>query len=111
MDKRVPTSNVLEDLLKAAPPGPVTLEWIMARLSERSFGIVILLIATLFAPIPFSQLIPAAVTALLAFAFLEEDGILLAVALGAAVLSLGITAITAWGTIEASLALSPGNGV
>lgn len=193
MDKRVPTSDVLENLLKAAPPDLVTLDWIVARLSDRSFGLVILLIAvvalvpgasplagillaiiafqmilgragpvlprfvarrrlstarlarlirrivpalrrierlvrprwhtpfeatkraigvvtlllsaTLFAPIPFSQLIPGAVTVLLAFAFLEEDGILLAIALAAAILSLLITAAAAWGTIEASLAL------
>lgn len=193
MDKRVPTSDVLENLLKAAPQDLVTLDWIVTRLNDRSFGLVILLIAvvalvpgasplagillaimafqmvlgrsgpalpgfvarrglstarlsrlirrvvpmlrrierlvrprwhtpfeatkraigvvilllsaTLFAPIPFSQLIPGGVTALLAFAFLEEDGILLAIALAAAILSLLITAAAAWGTIEASLAL------
>lgn len=72
MDKRVPTSEVLENLLKAAPPDLVTLDWIVARLSDRSFGLVILLIA---------------------------------VVLGAAILSLLVTAAAAWGTIEASLAL------
>jgi hypothetical protein len=193
MDKRVPTSDVLENLLKATPSDLVTLDWIVARLSDRSFGFVIRLIAivalvprasplagilraiiafqmilgqagpvlprfvarrhlsaarlarlirrtvpalqgierfrrprwctpfeatkraigvailllsaTLFAPIPFSQLIPGAVTVLLAFAFLEEGGILQAIALAAAILSLLITAAAAWGTIEASLAL------
>ncbi|MDA0703861.1 MAG: hypothetical protein O3A96_11595 [Proteobacteria bacterium] len=63
---------MLENLLKAAPPDLVTLDWIVARLSDRSFGLVILLIA---------------------------------VVLGAAILSLLVTAAAAWGTIEASLAL------
>lgn len=193
MEKRLPTSDVLEGLLETAPADTVTLAWIVDRLRDRSFGIVVLLIAvvalvpgisplagvllaviaaqmilgrpapalpgfvasrslstarltrlvgriapilrwierflrprwhtpfeatkraiggvtlllsaTLLAPIPFSHLIPATVTMLLAFAFLEEDGILLAIALGAAVVSLLITVAAAWGTIEASLAL------
>jgi hypothetical protein len=165
MEKRVPTSVVLEGLLQNAPLDCVTLDWIVDHLSERSFGIVMLLIAlvalipgasplagillatiafqmilarpgpilprnvaarrlstpqlarlcervvavlkrierlvrprrhtpfeatkraigfvilllsaTLLAPIPFSHVIPALVIMLLAFAFLESDGVLL----------------------------------
>ena len=186
---RVPTSVILEDLLRGAP-NDVTLEWIVANLKERSFGIVMLLIAlvglmpglspvagvllvipavqmilgrrepllprrlatrrlskarlgrnlarviplvrrmerivrprwgtpfemtkrvvglvvlllggTLFAPVPFSNIIPALAIMLLAFAFLEEDGMLLCIALAAAMISLVITAAAIWGTIEAS---------
>jgi len=184
---RVPTSVILEDLLRNAPTD-VTLEWIVANLRERSFGIVMLLIAllglvpglspfvgvllavpaiqmilgrrepllphrfatrrlskarlerslarviplvrrmerivrprwstpfemtkrvigfvilllggTLLAPIPFSNIVPALVVMLLAFAFLEEDGLLLCIALAAAVISLAITAAAIWGSIE-----------
>lgn len=41
---RVPTSDILENLLRDAPK-EVTLEWMVAHLRERSFGIVMLLIA------------------------------------------------------------------
>jgi hypothetical protein len=40
----VPTSAVLDTLLKDASEDYVTLEWLMAGLHERSFGIVILLL-------------------------------------------------------------------
>lgn len=186
---RVPTSVILEDLLRDAPRD-VTLEWMVANLRERSFGIVILLIgivglvpglspvagiiltipalqmmlgrrepvlprrlasrkiskawlgslvdrvipvlrrlerivrprwdqvfekaerivgvvmlllsATLLTPVPLSNVIPALVIMLLAFSLLEEDGILLCIALLAALISLAITAAAIWGTIELS---------
>ena len=186
---RVPTSVILEDLLRDAP-GEVTLAWFTATLHERSFGIVMLLIglvglvpgispvagvalavpavqmmlgrgepvlprrlatrriskqrlarilarvipvfrrlerlvrprwrtpfqatqravgfvifllgATLLAPVPFSHVIPALVIMLLAFAYLEEDGVMLSIALGAAVLSLAVTAAAIWGAVEVS---------
>ena len=57
--------------------------------TKRVLGLVILLLgATLLAPLPFSHIIPAVVVMLLAFAFLEEDGVLLCIALAAAVISL-----------------------
>ena len=69
-------------------------------------GIVILLLgATILAPIPFSHIIPAVVVMLLAFAFLQEDGVLLCIALAAAVISLSSTIAAVWGTIEGSLLL------
>ena len=193
MDRRVPTSAVLEGLLEDAPPDQVTLNWILDRLRARSFGIAMLMIAlvallpgaspimgillavpaiqmilarpapvlprfiagrrvssarlarligrvapvlkrmerlvrprlrtpfeatkrvvglvilllgaTLLTPIPFSHVIPALVVMLLAVALLEEDGVLLCLALVAAVISLSVTAAAVWGTIEASLLL------
>lgn len=189
---RVPTSVVLQALLRDAP-GEVSLEWIVAHLQERSFGIVMLLIAlvglvpgisplaalmlaipavqmmrgrgepvlprrlatrrlskerlgrilarlipilrwlerlvrprwptpfeatkrvvgfvilllgaTLLTPVPFSQVIPALVIVLLAFAFLEEDGVLLCIALTAALVSLAITAAAVWGAVEVAATL------
>lgn len=193
MTLRVPTSEILERLVREAPEGATTLAWIVAHLRERSFGIVMLLIGavglvpgasplvglllaipalqmmlghegpvlpgwiarravrtarlvrlleraipvlrrlerlvkprwatpfqatkrviggailllgvTLLAPIPFSQIIPALVVMLLAFAWLEEDGVLLALALGAALVSIAVTAAAVWGSVEAGLLL------
>jgi hypothetical protein len=190
---RVPTSEILDDLMRQAPAGETTLVWIVAHLRDRSFGIVMLLIGilalvpgisplagvllawpaiqmmlghegpvlpgpvarrrfstdrlvrvlaraarflarlerlvqprwtlpfettkrivgfiilllgiSLLAPIPFSQVIPAAVIILLAFAWLEEDGLLLILALVAALISIAVTAGAIWGTVEAGLLL------
>lgn len=190
---RVPTSEVLDDLMRQAPPGETTLAWIVAHLRDRSFGIVMLLIGilalvpgisplagvllawpaiqmmlghegpvlpgpvarrrfstrrlgrvlgrvipllvrlerlvrprwtlpfgttkrivgflilllglSLLAPIPFSQVIPAGVVILTAFAWLEEDGLLLVLALCAALASIAVTTAAVWGTVEATLLL------
>ena len=42
---RVPTSVVLEALLRDAPPDYVTIAWLLTSLHKRSFGLVMLLIA------------------------------------------------------------------
>ncbi len=191
--RRIPTSAILERLVRDAPADAVTLAWIVGQLRERSFGIVMLIVAlvglvpgaslfvgvllavpavqmmlghaepvlpgrvmarrvstarlarllerviplmkrlerivrprwttpfrttqrvvgfailllggTLLAPIPFSHVIPILTIVLLAFAFLEKDGVLLAIALGGALVSLAITAAAVWGTVEAGLAI------
>lgn len=184
----VPTSVVIENLLRKAPDDFVTLDWLIGELRERSFGIVMLVMAlialipggstfvgfllaypaiqmilarsgpmlpafiaerrvatarvagvfkratpvlkwlerfvrprwrtpfeatkrvvgfvilalapTLIWPFPFSHVIPSLVIGLLSLAYLEEDGVLLCVALAAAVLSLAITAATVWAGIR-----------
>lgn len=47
MPLRTPTSAVLDDLLGDAPAAQVTLDWLMSRLGDRSFGVVLLLFAVL----------------------------------------------------------------
>ena len=47
MTERAPTSVVLDDLLGHEVPVKVTLGWLMDRLGDRSFGIVLLLLALL----------------------------------------------------------------
>lgn len=189
VDMRIPTSVILEGLAREAPRGDVSPEWIIGNLRERSFGIVMLVIAlvglvpgaspfvgillavpaiqmmlghkgpvlprrvatrriptarlvrllervipvfrrmekivrprwgtpfeatkrvvglivlllgaTLLAPIPFTHVIPILAIMLLAFAFLEEDGVLLCIALGMAAISVTITAAAVWGAVEA----------
>jgi hypothetical protein len=188
VEERVPTSAVLDRLLEAAAADEVTLAWVIEQLQERSFGIVILLLAligllpgasliaaallavpaiqmmrarlepilptkvmqrrvrtprlawlvcrltpvlrrlervvrprwrlpptatkravggvillmsaTIASPVPFSQVIPLFVILLIAFAYLEEDGMLLCIGMVAALISCVITGATIWGAVE-----------
>jgi hypothetical protein len=66
-------------------------------------GFVILLrAATMIWPVPFSHIVPAVVIALIAFAYLEEDGALLGASLVGAVVSVCISATIVWATLEAA---------
>jgi len=183
----VPTSDVLRALVEAAPGERVSLDWLVVHLRERSFGVVMLLMAliglvpaasTIFAvlisipavqmilglprprlpgfvarrairtarlagmvrrispalrglerlirprwrtpfqatkrvlgvtilllgvsaasPVPFAHVLPLVTIMLIAFAYLEEDGVLLALALGTALISLAVTAAAVWGAV------------
>ena len=44
--QRTPSSRVLENLLRKAPNDHFTLGWVMSTLHQRSFGVVILFLAT-----------------------------------------------------------------
>lgn len=191
MPSHVPTSKILERLMQEAPTDRVTLGWILEHLKERSFGIVMLLIAlvgllpgaslfaglllfvpaiqmilgravpalprriaarkfsttrlerlvrrmipalrllervvrprwgihfetrkrvvgsvmlllgaTMLIPVPFSHVIPTLTIMLLAFAFLEEDGLLLVFAYFTALLSLVLSAAAIWSAVEVGL--------
>ena len=188
--QHAPTSVVLQNLLAAAPPEFVTFDWLVGELRERSFGLIMLLMAlvalipggstfmgilliypalqmvmarqspslprfiaarristprlalvikrtatvlervehfirprwrtpfqttkrvvglvvlalapTLAWPFPFSHIIPALVVMLISLAYLEEDGVLLVIGLGAAIVSLAITGLTVWAGISAT---------
>lgn len=72
------------------------------RATKRFVGLVILLLAaTLIVPFPLS-VVPTLVIALIAFAYLEEDGILLCISLAAALLSIAFTAGTVLAAIDAA---------
>jgi hypothetical protein len=69
--------------------------------TKRVVGLIVLLLAaTLFIPIPLSNIIPGALVMLAAFAYLEEDGILLCIALSVSIGSLAITAVEVWATLR-----------
>ncbi len=69
--------------------------------TKMAVGLVVLLLAaSLLAPIPLSNIIPALVIVLLSFAYLEEDGIALGIALVAAMASLAIAAATVWAALR-----------
>lgn len=63
---RIPTSTVLRELLLQAPDQTVTLGWLMDRLGDRSFGIVLLLLG-LLASLPGASGIVGVIIAVPAF--------------------------------------------
>jgi hypothetical protein len=70
------------------------------RSTRRVIGFVVILLAvTVLSPIPFAGIIPNLAIMLLALGLLEKDGVLLALALFAAAVSLAITTGTVWVTI------------
>jgi hypothetical protein len=74
----------------ASPPG-----W-----TKRSVGVALLAMAAmLLIPIPFSQFIPALVIGVIAIAYLEEDGLVLAVAMGMAAATVAAAGVLVWGAI------------
>jgi hypothetical protein len=73
------------------------------RTTKRLVGLIVLLLAaTLFSPLPFSQIIPALVIVSISFAHLEEDGVLLCISLAAGLLSLSVTAASLWAALSAT---------
>ncbi len=65
-------------------------------------GVVLLLAASLLAPVPLSNIPLALVIGLVAFAYLEEDGVLLSVALAVALVMLSIASVAAWEALSAT---------
>jgi hypothetical protein len=99
INRAIPVLRYLERFVRPRWPTPF-------KTTKRVVGLVILLLGmTLLAPIPFSQYIPTFVIMLLAFAYLEEDGVLLLIAIIASLLSIAITAGAVWGAVEAGLLL------
>jgi hypothetical protein len=66
--------------------------------TKRLVGIVVVVLsATLvFIPIPLSNVVPALVIALISLAYLEEDGVLLSIAVLATVIVMTVAAAAAW---------------
>ena len=63
-------------------------------------AVVVILNATLvFTPIPLSNVVPALVIALISLAYLEEDGLLLSIALLDAVVVLTVELALVWETV------------
>jgi hypothetical protein len=56
-ERRIPSSQVLADLLRQAPKDHVTLGWLLSALHQRSFGVVILFLGIL-ATAPIGSSVP-----------------------------------------------------
>jgi hypothetical protein len=66
-------------------------------------GVVLLLALSLFIPIPFSNMLPAFVIAMIALGYLERDGLLLALSLIAGSIAAVIASIGVYGAVLAAL--------
>ena len=62
--------------------------------------VVILSCTVVLAPIPLTSVVPALVIALISLAYLEEDGLLLLIALVAAVIVLTVAGLAVWETVH-----------
>jgi hypothetical protein len=113
-DRRLPTRYlvrvgaravpILQYLEKAVyPRWPTTFE-----VAKRFIGFMVLLLTAmlLLTPVPLSNVAPAIVTALISFAYIEEDGLLLCSALLAAVVLIGVASAAVWGTIVSAVLIS-----
>jgi hypothetical protein len=68
--------------------------------TKRVVGLVVLLLsALLLAPVPMIHVVPAFVVALISLAYLEEDGVLLSIALLTAFILLGVAGVAVWETV------------
>ncbi|RJF88108.1 exopolysaccharide biosynthesis protein [Oleomonas cavernae] len=92
----IPALRWLERFVRPRWPTPF-------QATKRVIGVVVLLLGLgLFVPIPLSN-VPVGLTIILvAFAYLEEDGVLLALSLAAALVLFAVGGVALWGTIEAT---------
>jgi hypothetical protein len=95
VQRAVPVLRNLEKIIR--PRWRASLE-----ATKRLDGVIILILsATLvFSPIPFSNIVPAFVIALISLAYLEQDGLLLSIALVAAVIVTTVAAAAVWEMIR-----------
>jgi hypothetical protein len=94
VQRAVPVLRYLEKFIHPRWPTPLDATKLLVG------AIVVLLnITLLFTPLPLSNVVPALVIALIALAYLEEDGLLLALALLASVIILAVEAVAVWETI------------
>ena len=114
MTRRLPTKqllrlggraiHVLQYLEKVVHP-----RWPMIfEAGKRIVGVMVLLLTAvlLITPVPLSNVAPAMVISLISLAYVEEDGLLLSVALLAAIILIGIASAAVWGTIIGAILIS-----
>jgi hypothetical protein len=94
VQRAIPTLQRLERVIHPRWPTP-------HETTKRIVGLfVVILSPTLvFLPIPLSGVVPAAVIGLIALAYLEEDGLLLVVGLGAALIVLLMEVAMVWAMV------------
>jgi hypothetical protein len=80
----------------------------MCEMARPLVGITILLLTAilLLTPVPLSNVAPATVIALIALAYIQEDGLLLCSALLAAAILIGGASLAVWGTILSAILVS-----
>ena len=101
VQRAVPVLRYLEKMIHPRWPTPL-------EATKRLVGTVVVLlnIIVVFALIPLSNVVPALVIALISLAYLEEDGLLLSIALLAAVVVLAIASAAVWETVLGAIWIS-----
>jgi hypothetical protein len=91
VQRAVPVLRRLEKMIHPRWPTPF-------EATKRLIGAVVMLLSltVAFTPIPLSNVVPALVIALIALAYLEEDGVLLAIALLLAAIVLALASVAVW---------------
>ena len=86
----------------------MALSIILEEAAKRAVGVMVLLLTAvlLLTPVPFGNVAPAIVISLISLAYAEEDGLLLSVALLAAIILIGIASAAVWGTIVGAALIS-----
>jgi hypothetical protein len=94
VQRAVPVLRYLEKMIHPRWPTPF-------EATKRLVGAVILILnaTLLFTPLPLSNIVPAMVIALISLAYLEEDGLLLSIALVTAVIVLAVELAVVWQTV------------
>jgi hypothetical protein len=91
VQRAVPVLRYLEKMIRPRWPTPFAV-------TKRLVGAVVAILSStlVFSPIPMSNVVPAVTIAVISLAYLEEDGILLSIALLAAVIVLTIALAAVW---------------
>lgn len=90
VQRAVPVLRYLEKFVAPRWPTPF-------KATKRVVGVVVLLLGMgLLAPVPLSNVPPALLIVLVAFAYLEEDGVLLCAGLAASLLLFTVVALAIW---------------
>ena len=94
VQRAVPALRYLEKVIHPRWPTPF-------EATKRLVGVVVAILSTslVFIPIPLSNVIPALVIALISLAYLEEDGLLLSIALLNAVIVMAVEVMAVWETV------------
>jgi hypothetical protein len=91
VQRAVPVLRYLEKMIHPRWPTPIeATKWLVGTV------VVILNIAVVFTPIPLGSVAPALVIVLVSLSYLEEDGLLLSIALLAAVIVVTIVLVVVW---------------
>jgi hypothetical protein len=111
--RRLPTDRLAGMILRVTPTLRYLERFVRPRwptpfeTTKRVIGFVVLLLGLgFFAPFPLSNVPVGLTIVLVAFAYLEEDGVLLAVALIAAFVLFALAAVALWSSIAATVSLT-----
>jgi hypothetical protein len=101
VQRAIPVLRYLERMIH--PRWPTPLEG-----TKRLVGVIVVMLNSVLvlAPIPLTNVVPALVIALISLAYLEEDGLVLSIALLAAIIVMTIAAAVVWETVLGGKSLS-----